>query len=177
MTTLNFKEIRTAIEKLSPTNQGTRQPEPQETAERRTKNEQQQFQAATTSGKPTAQSNQAQKQRTNNEGNEVRLPQGRPRAENEAVKLDQLGDLSEIVKEERTINDTMDHQRLHDSADNINNTTEMIMELADRNFESLNSQESLKNNRNPPPSAQQNSSGITIPNNEQQDPKYIGKTS
>lgn len=70
------------------------------------------------------------------------------------MNLEQIGDLSEIVKEERTINETIDERRMHDSADNINNTTEMIMELADRNFESLNSQESLKNNRNPPPSAQ-----------------------
>jgi hypothetical protein len=58
------------------------------------------------------------------------------------------------MKEERTINETTDNPRMHDSNDNINDTTEMIMELADRNFGSLNSQESMKNNRNPPPSAQ-----------------------
>lgn len=54
-----------------------------------------------------------------------------------------------------------------DSADNINNTTEMIMELAERNFGSLIEQDSSKNNKNPPPSAQQNTQGISIPNNEQ----------
>jgi hypothetical protein len=37
------------------------------------------------------------------------------------------------VKEEKT--DIDNAGRLHDSGDNINNTTEMIMELADRNFE------------------------------------------
>lgn len=167
MTTLNFKEIRNAIDKLSPKNSALRQEEPQKPEERSSKNEQQQYQAAPASSKLPAPIGLQQKQRANYESNEARLPQGRPRPENEVVKLDQLGDLSEIVKEERTVNETIDHQRIHDSADNINNTTEMIMELADRNFESLNSQESMKNNRNPPPSAQQNSSGITIPNNEQ----------
>ena len=76
--------------------------------------------------------------------------------EGEADHLEQIGDLSEIVKEERTVNETIgDRRAIHDSADNINNTTEMIMELAERNFESMISQESIKqHNRNPPPSAQ-----------------------
>lgn len=67
------------------------------------------------------------------------------------MKLDQIGDLSDIIREERPDNDTVDNNRMQDSADNINNTTEMIMELADKNFESLNSHAS-KNHLNPPPS-------------------------
>ena len=85
--------------------------------------------------------------------------------------------MSEIVKEERTINETIDERRamLLDSADNINNTTEMIMEIAERNFGSLIEHDDNKHNKNPPPSAQQNTQGISIPNNEQ-DLKYIDKS-
>lgn len=59
------------------------------------------------------------------------------------------------MKDERTIHETIDERRaMHESIDNINNTTDMIIELAERNFGSLVSHESIKNNRNPPPSAQ-----------------------
>ena len=152
---------------MSPKGQGFKQGESQSVEQRKSKNEQQQTQASQPGGKAGA-SNQAieKPQKSSNESHDRRLPGSRFKTENEVVNLEQIGDLSEIVKEERTVNETIDERRMHDSADNINNTTEMIMELADRNFESLNSQESLKHNRNPPPSAQQNSQGITIPNNE-----------
>ena len=140
VTTLNFKEIRQEIEKSSPKGQGLRHADQQNVEQRRSKNEQQQTLAAQPGAK-AVNINQGIEMppKSSNESHDRRQPASRFKTENEIVNLEQLGDLSEIVKEERTINETIDERRMHDSADNINNTTEMIMELADRNFESLNS--------------------------------------
>ena len=154
VTTLNFQEIRNEIGKVSPKNQNLMHIDTQKMDEKRSKNEQQQSQAAQTGNKSAGTHSSQPRLRTYNETNEAKQPRDRYKVENEVVKLEQIGDLSEIVKEEKTINETIDNQRMQDSTDNVNNTTEMIMELADRNFESLNSHESIKNNRNPPPSAQ-----------------------